>query len=271
MIHVLAVLFGLASIAIALVARQKKKDGVLPIIGGGACLGLCFILTLMAVFSKEDSPEEDLFQAIGRAQWEYPISLLAEKMGAPGSIAIIVLTPAPSPGSSDVPAPVNPLPVDCQLQGCSVFIQPLKVGQSHVTLDALNSAIKAGAKGILLAAPLQGATLPPAPLQPDQNADESPGGESGEPDELQKILDANIKVPMIAMSEPRPNLIQNLVLDGKLLGLLGILSVKPNTTEVPDMKTRSPIKELFSARYQLLGHQSQMSQPPTKTKENDNE
>lgn len=215
----------------------------------------------MAVFSKEDAPEEDLFQAIGRAQWEYPVSLLAEKMGAPGQIAIIVSVPLPPPGASAVPAPVNPLPAGCQLQGCSVIIQPLKAGQSHVTLDALNSAIKAGAKGILLAATLQA-----APRQPDPNANESTDGESEESNELQKILDANIKVPMIAMSEPHPNQLQKVIQDGKLLG---VLIVQPNTTKVPDLKTDSPMKELFSARYQLLGqHQSQT---PTQTKENDNE
>ena len=60
MTHILAVLFGVAAIAIALAARKKKSNGFLPVIGGGACLGLCFILTLIAVFSKEDSPEDDL-------------------------------------------------------------------------------------------------------------------------------------------------------------------------------------------------------------------
>ena len=254
MIHILAVLFGVAAIAIALAARQKKIGGALPIIGGGACLGLCFILTLIAVFSKEDSPEDDLFRVIGRAQWEYPLSVLIEKMGAPGPIAIIVSMPLPAPGSTAVSVPVNPMPDGCQLQGCSIFLQPLKAGQPHVTLESLNSAIKAGAKGIFLAAPL------PA----EQKAtDESTEGVSEE------LLGPHIKVPIIAMSEPYPSRLQNFIQDGKLLG---ILSVKPNTAEVPDLKTDSAMKELFSARYQLLDqHPPQTSQTPNKTKENDNE
>jgi len=40
MTHILAVLFGVAAIAIALAARKKKSNGFLPVIGGGACLGL---------------------------------------------------------------------------------------------------------------------------------------------------------------------------------------------------------------------------------------
>ena len=34
MTHILAVLFGVAAIAIALATRQKKSNGFLPVIGG---------------------------------------------------------------------------------------------------------------------------------------------------------------------------------------------------------------------------------------------